>query len=229
MRNDKHLAFELRRKGVSYKQIRKQLDIPLSTLSGWFADEAWSIKIKDKLIIRTAKNVSRTQKLRWKKWREDAREEARQQFPHYCRDPLFIAGLMIYWGEGDKSDNSGMFGISNTDPNMMRLFTIFTIKFGLVPKEKIRCQVVLYPDLHEITCIKYWSKEMGVSPKQFYRAQYIQGRHPTKQLLYGICGIRFSHRQLKDKVLTWIDMFQKGYPLPHEYQSIAKAENLLYQ
>ena len=49
MRNDRHLAIKLRKKGMSYNKIVEELGIPKSTMVYWFRDKAWSKKIKKRL------------------------------------------------------------------------------------------------------------------------------------------------------------------------------------
>lgn len=49
MRNDRHLAIKLRKKGASYNKIRKELGIPKSTMNYWFRNLRWSQQIKKEL------------------------------------------------------------------------------------------------------------------------------------------------------------------------------------
>ncbi|MFA5360480.1 MAG: hypothetical protein WC320_00675 [Candidatus Paceibacterota bacterium] len=42
MRKDKDLAIELRKKGKSYNQISKEIEISKGTLSYWFSNTKWS-------------------------------------------------------------------------------------------------------------------------------------------------------------------------------------------
>jgi hypothetical protein len=45
----KEKAFAMRKSGLSYGQINKNLNIPKSTLSGWFSGVDWSKNIKKSL------------------------------------------------------------------------------------------------------------------------------------------------------------------------------------
>lgn len=218
MRNDKHLAIELRKKGKSYKQIEKELGIARSTLSGWFSDFHWSQVIK-KDLTRKANYINHHRfrqwiKVRtemWERWREEARVQARKEFKNLKDNPLFIAGIMLYWGEGDNQVGNGLVRLSNTNANMMRVYTRFLREICGVLPEKIRGEMILYPDLNENFCKIYWSSATLIPSHQFYKTQYIKGRHPTKRLAYGILIASFSSRQLKEKIFVWIDLFQKGY------------------
>jgi hypothetical protein len=147
----------------------------------------------------------------WEAWREEARVEARKSFPYLMKNPLFIAGIMLYWGEGDSNLKNGHVGFTNTNHHMMRIYSAFLSKVCLVKPEAIKAQMILYPDLDEGRCLSFWSEVINVPATQFYKTQYIQGRHPTKRLSHGICMIRFADRRLKEKIAIWIDLFQQNY------------------
>ncbi len=106
MRNDKHLATKLRKSGKSYKEISRELAVPKSTLSDWFSTSPWSIEVKNKLNEKARwisrhrmTQIARERSKMWEGWREGARQEARCEFKHLAKNPLFISGLMLYWGE----------------------------------------------------------------------------------------------------------------------------------
>jgi len=194
MRSDKILAIKLRRENKSYNEIKKILGIPKSTLAGWFKNDKKSQKTRDKLSEKLSNNTQRIEKfvhqnsVRWEKWREEARVEAKKEFPLLANDHIFIAGLMSYWAEGDgKIKNPCRF--TNTDYRMVIIFINFVIKILKVSKNKIRITLIIYPDLIEKDCIKFWSNKIKLPKEQFYKTQVIKGRHPTKRLSNGICMI----------------------------------------
>lgn len=216
MRNDKHLAIKLRKQGRSYNKISGELKISKSTLSNWFSDIEWSKDIKKELTRKAnyiaRKNLQRYNKKRkekWEHWREEARQEAKKEFPKLKKNPLFIAGLMIYWGEGD-SKIKNPFRLSNTDPRMIALYTKFLTKCLNIPKGNLRSTIILYPDLSEKKCMDFWTTTIGIPISQFYKTQFIRGKHPTKRLSNGICMIVCGNRQIKEKILVWIDLLSKS-------------------
>jgi hypothetical protein len=56
---------------------------------------------------------------------------------------------------------------------------------------------------------RFWSRATGVPLSQFRGSIYIKGRHPTKRLSYGVCNIYVSSREFKEKMLVWLDLYQK--------------------
>src|SRR3989344_6399145 len=132
MRKDKEKAFNLRRSGKSYKQIRDELGIATSPLSGWFKHESWSQEIKNRL--SREESLSNPKKLelmaqanreRWKLKHEEYRTAAIKEFEKFKDDPLFITGLILYWGEGEKQSKSSQVRLGNSEPEMLRIFYLF--------------------------------------------------------------------------------------------------------
>jgi len=217
MRNDQHLAIKLRKKGISYSKISKELGIPKSTLCCWFRDLDWSKEIKEKLNERNIRKsrkrmriISKVNKLRWKKWRESYQKEAKKEYNYFRKNSLFISGLNLYWGEGDNKLENGIVRLSNTDPRMIRIFCNFLSAIR-VPKNKIRVSLILYPDLLDNKCKIFWSKASKIPLCQFYKTQFIKGRHPTKRLEHGICIIQMNSRGLKEKIFVWTELFYQEY------------------
>jgi len=215
MRSDKSVAFELRRSGKSYNEIKSRLNLSKATLSDWFSELDWSIDIKRTLTDKAFEKVRpkftkmvEFNRRRWKRWRENARKEAKNDFSRYRNDLLFCAGVMLYWGEGDKNPKNPV-RVSNTDPGLLRVFVKFLKHYAKVPSSKIKAFSILYPDLDEKTSNRYWSSKIGLPLKNFYKTQHIQGRHKTRRLGYGIGAVVVSSGQLKEKILQWIELYSR--------------------
>ncbi len=215
MRNDKETAFKLRKTGKSYREIRSLLSVPLSTLSDWFRNQKWSNnlamelaeKSKTKSTIRL-KELSRIRGEHLDKLYKEAEIEAVQEFQELKYHPLFIAGVVIYWGEGDKVGR-GAFRVTNSDSSMLRLFVDFLIKVCRVDQKRIRLGLILYPDIDHEQAVNYWSREVGLDRSHFTKCVEITGRHKTKRLKYGICLVSFSSTYLKCKMMVWIKLLSQ--------------------
>lgn len=218
MRNDKHLAAKLRRAGKSYNYISKELLVPKSTLSYWFSHTPWSKKIKVGLEEK-ARWIAKKRLLRiietrnemWREWREGHRIRAIKEFPKLKNDPLFLAGVMLYWSEGDNGIRGGNARLTNTDPRMVKTFINFGLKVCKIPKEKIKIGLILYPDIKEKRCKTLWSKYLDIPENQFHKTQFIKGYHPTKRLANGICMVRIGGVEVKEKIKTWINLFSNNF------------------
>ena len=211
-------AYELRKLKNSYNAINKQLGIPKSTLSSWFKADKESIFIKNllaksaqKKAIEKLHRLALINKKRWEKIHLEQREKARQEFPALVTNQLFGLGLMLYWSEGDKKVQNGIVRISNIDFRLLRFFVAFLKKLCRVPTEKIKIWLLLYPDLNEEACKAYWSKKLNISLNQFTKAQFILGKSKMKKVRYGVCSVQVYSRELKEKIIKWIDLYSENF------------------
>ncbi len=181
MRKDREQAIELRKAGNSYKEIREKLKIPNGTLSSWFSGEDWSKEIREKLTtaaqIESTIRIVELDKVRGenlKRVYEEAREEALHELETLKYNPLFIAGVMLYWGEGDKLTR-GQVKLSNSDPELIRLYTEFLRKVCRIPEAKIKASLLIYPDIEEQSNLRFWSFAAGIPASRFSKSVLIQG------------------------------------------------------
>ncbi len=216
MRQDKTKAIQLRKKGKSYQYISDFLNIPKSTLSNWFSNVEWSEKTKSNLSKMARENARKRMMIISHKRRNELKENykrqkiiAENQFKKFVKDKLFIAGLMIYWGEGDSKLENGMIRVANTDPLMIKLFYKFLQKYLPKISHKAKIYLILYPDLDDNKCKNYWSKEVGLSLNKFMGSSYIQGKCPTKRLSYGVGNITISSRLYKEQIIAWIKLVRR--------------------
>lgn len=215
MNKNKEKATLLRRQGISYKKIRNELGVPVSTLACWFKNEPWSQAIKSRLSTevswanpRTLELLVRANRERWKSKHEEYRAAATKEFRRYKDDPLFLAGIMLYWGEGEKKQKSSQVRLSNSEPEMLKIFNLFLTKVLKISPDKISAWLLLYPDLVDSVQKNFWGKATGLTTSQFKKSIYIKGRHPTKRLSYGVCTIVVNSRALKERMLRWIELCQ---------------------
>ena len=128
-------VINLRRFGKSYNEIKAELGVPKSTLSDWFKDQKWSNdlaknlaeKVKEQSKIRLIK-LDKIRGEHLKKLYREAEIEAEAEFKKLKYHPLFIAALMIYWGEGNKLSRNRCC-VANTEPLMIKIFYQFLILF----------------------------------------------------------------------------------------------------
>lgn len=218
MRKDRHLVIQLRRQGKSYNEISRNLKIPKSTIHLWLKGNEWSAEIKKDLIKKAQvlaspklRLMALAQQKKWADWHDQSKQDAISKFPKLQNDLLFMAGLMLYWGEGDKILENGQVRLTNSDPELIKIYYSFLcIAIGL-PKEKIYVKLILYPDLKDMELKKYWSQILKIPLEQFKNSSVIIGKHPTKRLSYGICSVEVYSRSLKEKIFTWLRLYQEYF------------------
>lgn len=210
MRKDKEEAVKLRTNGKSYNEIKALLGVPKSTLSEWFRNQKWSNDIAEKCAnnylerskIRLA-SLNKTRGELLKKAYEEAEIEAFDDYQELKFHPLFISGLMIYWGEGNKLSKHRVF-IANSDPKMIQIFCLFLTDICGI--DNLRAWILIYPDLDEKKCKEHWIRNTMLKNKNFTKSMTIKGKTTNKRLEYGVCNVGVSGAYLKRKINVWLDL-----------------------
>lgn len=211
---EKIRAIRLRQLGKSYSEIQKQAKVSRSTLSLWLRDikltpkQLKELKGRQKSRYEGAKANQRKRIERTKKIIEEARKEA----PLYLRKPLFLAGLMLYWAEGTKSDELEVVKFSNSDPAMVVLMMRWFREVCRVPEDKFK--ICLH--IHKLHCRKdiqqYWSKATRIPLLQFYKMQIkpTSLKHRKNKLYNGTCNIIVYDKDLFRRIKGWKLEFLKN-------------------
>lgn len=217
MRNDYEKAKNLRRSGMSYKEINNLLDIPVSTISEWFSAFEWSKEIKNENILKNNKmasvNMKKIQKNRnvilLDKY-QTAKKQAAIEFEQYKNNRLFILGLALYWGEGDKRSLYHT-RITNSDPHIIRIFLLFSKKFlSEYDIKRIKANVFIYNDIIDQEAKNFWSESIDLPLNQFTKSTLLVGKSKNR-LTYGTCTLIIGSRYLKVKMLQWLELLEKEF------------------
>lgn len=209
---------DLRKEQKSYREIAQLLGISKSVVSYWLRDMDWSRDIQEQLTERVRISsqkrlihLNELKRTKWQKVYQQAELEATREFEQLKENRIFITGLSLYWGEGDKNFKNGKVRVSNVDAKLLAAFRVFLEEVCRVPEEKMKAYIVLYPDLDEEACLKFWSENIGLKKESFFKSSTITGRHKKNRLQYGVCSIQVGDKYLKRKVLTWIDLFARMF------------------
>jgi len=205
-------AVSLRKRGFTLKEIAMVCEISKSTASIWLKNKAFSALVTKQNVKRAgAENAKRLKLInkarsaeRAARYREAVRT-AETEFKHYKKDPLFIAGIMLYVGEGDNKHRR-LIRIANARMDVHKIFVRFALEFLGVEKNRIHFWILLYPDLNEERCMKKWSKAIGVPSPQFYKNQVIQVKTSKRTLHYGVGNTIIGSTVLKYKLNRWIEL-----------------------
>jgi hypothetical protein len=165
------------RERKSYSAIQKILKVSRSTLSYWLRD-----------LPLSESEIKELRKVSWKKGeagRERFRNSMRQKkmertqivyesqkkmiLPMTRRD-LFIAGVILYVGEGDKR-NPNRIALANSDPIVLRVFLKWLADCLIIPKEDVRLGLHLYSNMNIAKEVKFWQDTLGFGRNSFYKTQ----------------------------------------------------------
>lgn len=206
------------RQQLSYSEIRKRTGVSKSTLSYWLQEYPL-----------TTKKILELRRKGWKKG-EAAREKYRLTMrkkqesiddavyrkyriffgEKMTRDMLYVAGLMLYWGEGDKR-NRYRIGVANTDPHLLKFFIKWAIKFLKVDPKDFRMQLHLYENMVIPEEEHLWRKDLELPSSQFYKTQIRKVSKNTYSyrgsLRHGTCSIFLLGGARKREIMMAIRAF----------------------
>lgn len=202
-------AIELRRKGKSYSEIKRIMEVSKSSLSLWLrdvpltSDQIKRIKgDKEKAIERFIEAMRFKREKRLSSYYEKQRKT---WLPLSDRE-LFLAGLFLYWGEGNKASRHTI-SISNTDPTMLVFSLIWMIKSLNIPKGSIKASLQLYSDMDIEKAINYWSCILGIPRSQFNKSYIKKSTRSSidqKGFGYGTCTLFAQNTVIKENLLMAI-------------------------
>jgi transposase-like protein len=218
----RQLAVKLRReKELSYTELKRQLGVPKSTLSYWLKDMPISNeRIRDLKKIGYKNGEAGREKyrntMRLKREAEDNRvyKFYFEKLENVSKDTLFVAGLMLYLGEGDKKNNTRIV-LANTDFDIIQFFIKWLIQFMDVERSEIKVQLHLYEDMDIEKVTKIWQDRLGLSKKQYYKSSIRKLKESSfsysDSVRHGTCSIYVLGVERKRKLSMAIKAFVDRY------------------
>ncbi|HUY85308.1 MAG TPA: hypothetical protein VMU97_02220 [Candidatus Dormibacteraeota bacterium] len=208
-------AVELRRQGKMYSEICNELGhIPKGTLSNWLKSIELTNRQHERIQKIMAKNglagrqigAQRNHQNRLKRLAR-IKQTAEDEYKHCLKDPLFLAGLLLYLAEGSKKTER--FEFMNSDPKLMKCMVLWTMKNGKQNLESLRFRLYIHELYAHEKCEDFWIKELKVEPEQFLKTVYKPtGRIYKKNPLYkGCLRLEVAGSELYWKTMAWRDCF----------------------
>jgi hypothetical protein len=200
----------LRRAGWTYGEIMDLLPVGKGTLAGWCKDirltdeQIQAIKARRPSGVRTGIPVNTQHKRRAEI--ERIRDDARLEAANLIKDPMWLAGVVLYWAEGCKGKNS--LELANTDPKALRFF-ISWVRTYLDRDAEFVLQIHLHEGNHEPSARVFWEHATGLHEASFHRT-FIKPRgtgHRKNHLPHGVCNVRVRRcADMWNRVMGWRDM-----------------------
>lgn len=114
---------------------------------------------------------------------------------------LFIAAVMLYYGEGAKTGTTVDF--ANSDELVVKLFLKFLRKICRVNEKRLRFYLYCFSDQNPRKLINFWSSLLRVERSQFtkpyVRPIFNRGGRVMKN---GVIHVRYSDKKLLEKILS---------------------------
>ncbi len=126
---------------------------------------------------------------------------------------LFVAGVALYLGEGDKHSTALVF--ANSDPGVLKLWVRFLERVCSVSPDMLKAHISYYEDLDYSKLLSFWSLELRIPRENFERptlkrGKVASGRFDQRRSLYGTVHIRFYDSRLKALMVSWMKDLVEG-------------------
>lgn len=210
----KQKAQKLRKRGRSYQEITRLLNVPKSTISDWCKD----IILSDKQIFRLYKNkltgalkgsaiASQKKILTRLKSTELLFKQGLQEVGQLSKRDKFIAGIAYYSSEGTKTDKGCAF--ANADPKIICFMINWFREFGGLPVNKFHGAIWIHKNQGEQAALNYWSSLTSIPKTNFYKSYIVENKNKSKKIRkqihpYGIFSLYVSNVALQRKIMGWI-------------------------
>ena len=215
-------AIELRLKSeLSYSEIKKQLNVPKSTLSYWLRD--FPLSEKKILELRrkgwakgeTSRELFReTMRQKKEKKAQNIYRKYQKDFLNISKETFFVSGLMLYLGEGDKRYSSRIV-LANTDQRIIKFFVKWLNDFLNIPKNEIKAQLHLYENMDIEKEKRFWQNELKFNKMQFYKSMIRKLKKSSfsyaESYRHGTCSIYVMGVERKTKIMMAIRAFLDYY------------------
>ena len=212
---ERNKAVKLRESGHSVKEIARLLAVSASSVSLWVRHVELDDAAKERLLQRTTNPEnhkyladSRAKRsdlcrLKRRQWQNDGATQAKD------KQWLYIAGCMLYWGEGAKERNRVK--LTNGDPAMMALFCSFLLNCFAVERNEIQLEIRYHigntKSLEDIRAC--WLEQTDLAEDNIHRIVAINDKrcNPERdkdKLPYGIAQISVHRTDIVQQIFGGI-------------------------
>lgn len=215
----------LREKGMSVRRIAALLNVSQGSVSTWVRDIPLTTAQRQELDGAAAASRQRFAETyggkqgqggrnRQEKIEriERLRQEATQEFPNLVSSAVFVYGLGLYAGEGNKTEES--FRLSNSDPRIVRACSAF-VSF-VSPESEYTLSARLHHHASVSAAIAFWKAQIPAASAVTARI-YRDMRPGAGRLLrggfrsHGVCTLYVrKSSSLFHKTMRWIEMIENG-------------------
>jgi predicted transcriptional regulator len=209
---ERDAARRMRSEGHSIKAIASALQVSKASVSTWVRDIELTQEQRNRLSQngRSVDAIERRRATRIAATQERHRtiiDEAKLDIKNLTKRELFLIGIALYWGEGNKKGKK-VLGLANCDPLLIRIIMRFFREICDVPEEKFRGHIHTFSHLNAQEAEEYWSSISGIPRTQFFKTYSKPSRATTGKKdsqPYGTFQVYVSDTILFLKVQGWIE------------------------
>lgn len=201
-------ATKLRKKGLSYNEIKKSVKVAKSTLSLWLKNISLPPKYRKRLYTKQIQFLSlgaRSQKERRAKEVKIIIKNAEKEVkPILSKEVYQLMGAALYWAEGSKNK---MFAITNSDPSLILFMVWWLDKIVGISPNKLHARLNIYSQQKEKDIKKFWADLTGIKLENFGKSYIkpLSTGFKRNNLYYGTMRIEVPKSvNLKHRIFGWI-------------------------
>jgi len=211
---EREKAKELRKKGLSYGEILKQVKVSKDSLSRWCRDIELTEKQIERLCKRAEDGRFRSRKIVGARRKAERRERIKNLMEEGKREvgklnlrERFMAGIGLYTGDGLKGFQS--VGFSNSNHKAINFMMDWFREFCQISENQFRGQIWIHDNQDERKAREFWSRITNIPLTQFHKS-YIAKNKPNsnkirkQQHKYGVFAIRVSSAKVQRRILGWM-------------------------
>lgn len=201
-------AIELRKKGWSYGEIKKEAKVAKSTLSLWLKTIPLTPELKKRFYTARILNLARgPQSQKERRLREITKiineAEKKIELPLSLKTYRLL-GAALYWAEGNKTKG---FEVTNSDPHFILFMVRWFEKVFRISPEKLKASLNIYPQQNEQKIKKFWSQLTNVPLENFNKSfvKPLNRGYKKNNLYYGTIKIYVPKGiDMRHRVYGWI-------------------------
>lgn len=210
--------------GRSYNEITRLLNIPKSTLSGWFTNLELPKEASGRLEKRV--HVASLRGLLARNKNQTALAQTRSKAMHtegfnliknLSKRDLLVIGATLYWAEGYKKPvifngkprTSHTVSLTNSDPELICIFLRFLREVCEVQEEKIKIWIRYFEHQDQAYLLDFWQKKCNIPYSNFLKSLQTtsissQRKKPFNSLPFGVAQVSVNNTNLYHKIMGLI-------------------------
>ncbi|MEK7099289.1 MAG: hypothetical protein AAB916_02135 [Patescibacteria group bacterium] len=216
-KQQKREIIALRRRGLSYTELKERFLVSKSTLSAWLRNIKIPPAKQRQLRRRSIRGLLKGAEI--KKARRLAetsaiQETATRNIKAISKKELWLMGIVLYWACGlQETERRTGLGVrfSNADPFIIKFFLEWLIRVGKIQKREIEFDLYLHESRRGMQeeIVSYWAKVTGFHRTHFSHRYFQKNKIKRKRTLqknsYGLMRVRVrASSVLARQIAGWI-------------------------
>ncbi len=213
-KNLKLKAIQLRKRGLSYGEIKKETNVAKSTLSFWLKSISLKAEPRRRLYTKQIQILARgsqSQKERRLREVEQIIKNAEKEIKiPISLEAYRLIGASLYWAEGSKGK---LCNITNSDPHLILFMVRWIEKILKIPAKNLKARLNIYQQQNELKIKKFWSDLTGIPVENFGKSYIkpISKGYRKNNLYYGTMRIEILKSvNVKYRIFGWIKAVMKN-------------------